>query len=37
MSTGAPSNGGLFAGPEDKASQFAHFATHLGRDEDRSA
>lgn len=33
MSTGAPSNGGLFKGPEDKARQFAHFATHLGREE----
>ena len=35
MSTGAPSSGGLFAGPEDKASQFAHWAAHLGRDEAR--
>jgi UDP-N-acetylmuramoylalanine--D-glutamate ligase len=36
MSTGAPSNGGLFAGPEDKARQFAHFATHLGREREAS-
>lgn len=33
MSTAAPSNGGLFSGPEDKARQFAHFATSLGRQE----
>lgn len=33
MSTAAPSNGGLFAGPEDKTRQFAHWATHLGRAE----
>lgn len=33
MSTGAPSNGGLFKGPEDKAGQFAHFASHLGREQ----
>ncbi len=32
MSTGAPSNGGLFAGPEDKVRQFVHWATHLGRE-----
>jgi UDP-N-acetylmuramoylalanine--D-glutamate ligase len=32
MSTAAPSNGGLFRGPEDKASQFAHFARTLGRE-----
>ncbi len=31
MSTGAPSNGGLFTGPEDKAHQFAECATRLGR------
>lgn len=35
MSTGAPSNGGLFKGPEDKARQFAHFASKLGREEAR--
>ncbi len=33
MSTAAPSNGGLFSGPEDKARQFAHWATRLGRRE----
>ena len=32
MSTAAPSNGGLFSGPEDKARQFAHWATLLGRE-----
>src|SRR6185295_9904919 len=32
MSTAAPSNGGLFAGPDDKARQFAHWATLLGRE-----
>mgnify|MGYP001592676879 CR=1 FL=1 len=32
MSTAAPSNGGLFAGPEDKARQFADWATRLGRE-----
>ena len=32
MSTAAPSNGGLFDGPEDKAHQFAHWATQLGRE-----
>jgi len=32
MSTGAPSNGGLFSGPEDKARQFADWATRLGRE-----
>lgn len=32
MSTGAPSHGGLFAGPEDKARQFAHWAMELGRE-----
>ncbi len=31
MSTAAPSNGGLFAGPDDKAKQFAYWAAHLGR------
>ena len=31
MSTAAPSNGGLFSGPEDKARQFADFARRLGR------
>lgn len=31
MSTGAPSNGGLFKGPEDKARQFEHWASALGR------
>jgi len=36
MSTAAPSNGGLFSGPEDKARQFAHWATHLGREEGAS-
>jgi UDP-N-acetylmuramoylalanine--D-glutamate ligase len=33
MSTAAPSNGGLFSGPEDKARQFADWATRLGRRE----
>jgi UDP-N-acetylmuramoylalanine--D-glutamate ligase len=33
MSTAAPSNGGLFSGPEDKARQFAHWAMRLGREE----
>ena len=33
MSTAAPSNGGLFSGPEDKARQFAHWASELGREE----
>jgi UDP-N-acetylmuramoylalanine--D-glutamate ligase len=31
MSTAAPSNGGLFRGPEDKARQFAEWARKLGR------
>jgi UDP-N-acetylmuramoylalanine--D-glutamate ligase len=31
MSTGAPSNGGLFTGPEDKARQFAECAMRFGR------
>jgi hypothetical protein len=31
MSTAAPSNGGLFSGPEDKARQFADWAMRLGR------
>lgn len=31
MSTAAPSNGGLFSGPEDKARQFAECANRLGR------
>lgn len=31
LSTAAPSNGGLFAGPEDKAQQFADWARRLGR------
>lgn len=33
MSTGAPSNGGLFAGPEDKARQFAYWARKLEREQ----
>ncbi len=33
MSTAAPSNGGLFSGPEDKAEQFARHARQLGRAE----
>jgi UDP-N-acetyl-alpha-D-muramoyl-L-alanyl-L-glutamate epimerase len=37
MSTGAPSSGGLFSGPEDKSRQFAHWATKLGRREAASA
>ena len=32
MSTAAPSNGGLFAGPEDKVRQFTQWATQLGRE-----
>ncbi len=32
MSTAAPSNGGLFSGPEDKARQFARWAAELGRE-----
>ncbi|MFK8003774.1 MAG: UDP-N-acetylmuramoyl-L-alanine--D-glutamate ligase [Polyangiales bacterium] len=32
MSTAAPSNGGLFTGPEDKARQFAHWSSKLGRE-----
>lgn len=32
MSTAAPSNGGLFKGPEDKARQFAHWSAKLGRE-----
>jgi UDP-N-acetylmuramoylalanine-D-glutamate ligase len=36
MSTGAPSSGGFFHGPEDKAHQFAHFARTLGRSEART-
>jgi UDP-N-acetylmuramoylalanine--D-glutamate ligase len=31
MSTAAPSNGGLFSGPEDKARQFTRWARELGR------
>jgi UDP-N-acetyl-alpha-D-muramoyl-L-alanyl-L-glutamate epimerase len=31
MSTGAPSHGGLFRGPDDKARQFARWASELGR------
>jgi UDP-N-acetylmuramoylalanine--D-glutamate ligase len=37
MSTAAPSSGGLFSGPEDKARQFAHWAKSLGREEAASA
>lgn len=32
MSTAAPSNGGLFTGPEDKARQFAHWSSRLDRE-----
>ena len=31
MSTAAPSSGGLFSSPEDKARQFAYWAKQLGR------
>jgi UDP-N-acetyl-alpha-D-muramoyl-L-alanyl-L-glutamate epimerase len=36
MSTAAPSDGGLFQGPEDKAKQFAQWASRLGREEGAS-
>ncbi len=33
MSTAAPSNGGLFRGPNDKAEQFARWANRLGSEQ----